>query len=236
MILAGLQKNTLIDYPGKIACIVFTLGCNFRCDFCYNPDLVIHERFTDNLLQEEVFFNFLKERKNFLDAVVITGGEPTVHKDLNLFIKKIKDLGFLIKLDTQGSNSVFLSEILRENNVDYIAMDIKGHIGRYQEITNSKFDVKNILESINIIKNYANLNKNFDYEFRTTVVADQLKKEDFQKIGEMIKGSKRYFLQRFEPKKELNNPEFVNKTAYSEKEMQEFKEIMEKYVEIVAIR
>ncbi|MEN9338585.1 MAG: hypothetical protein RI945_310, partial [Candidatus Parcubacteria bacterium] len=152
MILAGLQKNTLIDYPGKIACIVFTLGCNFRCDFCYNPSLVIHEKFPKEFLQEESFFDFLKERKSFLDAVVITGGEPTIHKDLNIFIQKIKDMGFLVKLDTQGSNPKFLKQILKEGNVDYVAMDIKSQVERYNEVTNSKFDPNLILESIKIIK------------------------------------------------------------------------------------
>jgi len=236
MILAGLQKNTLIDYPGKIACIVFTLGCNFRCDFCYNPSLVIHERFPKDLLSEENFFKFLEERKNLLDAVVITGGEPTLHKDLNIFIKKIKDLGFLVKLDSQGSSPKFLKQILDEGNVDYVAMDIKSPIERYQEVTNSRFDPNLILESVKIIKDYAEQDKNFDYEFRTTVVAGQLLKEDFEKMGEIIKGSRKYYLQNFQALEDLNNPEFSKKDSYSKKEMEEFKEIMEKYVEKVFIR
>ncbi|MEI6353061.1 MAG: anaerobic ribonucleoside-triphosphate reductase activating protein [Candidatus Nomurabacteria bacterium] len=236
MILAGLQKSTLIDYPGKIACIVFTLGCNFRCDFCYNPSLVIHERFLKDLLSEENFFKFLEGRKNLLDAVVITGGEPTLHKDLNVFIKKIKDLGFLVKLDSQGSSPKFLKQILEEGNVDYVAMDIKSPIERYQEVTNSRFDPNLILESIKIIKDYKDQNKNFDYEFRTTVVAGQLMKEDFEKMGEIIKGSRKYYLQNFQALEDLNNPEFSKKDSYSKKEMEEFKEIMEKYVEKVFIR
>ena len=182
MLLAGLQKNTLIDYPGKIGCIVFTLGCNFRCDFCYNPSLVIHEKFPKELISDESFFSFLESRKNLLEAVVITGGEPTLHKDLNLFIKKIKDMGFLVKLDSQGSSPKFLKQILDERNVDYVAMDIKSPIERYQEVTNSRFDLSAISESIKIIMDHAKENKNFDYEFRTTVVADQLLKNDFEKM------------------------------------------------------
>jgi pyruvate formate lyase activating enzyme len=236
MILAGLQKNTLIDYPGKIGCIVFTLGCNFRCDFCYNPSLVIHEKFPKELMSEESFFDFLESRKNLLEAVVITGGEPTLHKDLNLFIKKIKEMGFLVKLDSQGSSPKFLKQILDEGNVDYVAMDIKSPIERYNEVTNSRFDPNTILESIKIIMDYANLNKNFDYEFRTTVVEDQLKKEDFKKMGEMIKGSRLYYLQKFQPKEDLNNPDFSKRKAYSDNEMNEFKEIMENYVEKVFVR
>lgn len=236
MILAGLQKNTLIDFPGKIACIVFTLGCNFRCDFCYNPSLVIHEKFPKDLISEESFFDFLESRKNLLEAVVITGGEPTLHKDLDIFIQKIKEMGFLVKLDTQGSSPIFLKKILDEGNVNYVAMDIKSGIDRYKEVTNSRFDPNVIPESVKIIMDYAKENENFDYEFRTTVVEGQLGKVDFEKIGEIIKGSKKYFLQKFQSQEELNNPEFSQRHAYSEKEMEEFKEIMEKYVEKVFIR
>lgn len=236
MLLAGLQKNTLIDFPGKISCIVFTLGCNFRCNYCYNPTLVIHERFPKELLKEEDFFKFLEERVGLLDGVVITGGEPTLHKDLNLFITKIKDLGFAVKLDTQGSSPIFLESILKEGNVDYIAMDIKAPIEKYKEITNSHFDPNLILQSIKIIKDYADQNKNFDYEFRTTIVAGDLDKSDFEKMGEMIKGASKYYLQEFRPQEDLNNKDYSKRGPYSESEMKELKEIMEKYIEKVYIR
>ncbi|MFO0743680.1 MAG: anaerobic ribonucleoside-triphosphate reductase activating protein [Candidatus Paceibacterota bacterium] len=236
MLLAGLQKNSLIDFPGKISCIVFTLGCNFRCDFCYNPSLVLHERFSKELLKEEDFFNFLEERKGLLDGVVVTGGEPTLHKDLNLFIKKIKDLGFAVKLDTQGSSPKFLEQILKEGNVDYVAMDIKAPLEKYQKITNSHFDPNLISESIKILKDHKKENKNFDYEFRTTIVAGDLDKTDFEKIGNMIKGSSKYYLQEFHPEDDLNNKEYSKRKGCNKEEMEEFKEIMENYVEKVFVR
>lgn len=229
MHISGLQKTSLIDYPGKICCIVFTKGCNFRCGFCHNPELVDP---TQKLLEimEEEFYNFLKKRMGILDAVTITGGEPTIHKDLPEFIKKIKKIGFLIKLDTNGTNPEMVKKLLTDKLIDYIAMDIKGPIDKYDKICNSKIDQNNILESINLI-----MNSGIDYEFRTTIVPTLHNENDFREIGKMIKGAKIYYLQQFRPMKTLN-PNFQTLPAYTTVELEKFARIVKKYVKNTVIR
>ena len=192
MRLGGLQKLTLLDYPGLVACTVFTVGCNMRCPFCQNASLVnrIEE---ENLLPEEEFFSFLKKRQGILDGVCITGGEPTLQPDLNDFIAKIKSMGFKVKLDTNGSFPDKVKELLDSGNVDYVAMDLKNTIDRYAATVGvPDFDTSNILKSIRII-----MESGIDYEFRTTVVSPLHRPEDFTELAKLIEGSPRYFLQNF---------------------------------------
>ncbi len=196
--LGGLQKTSLLDYEGKISAIVFLQGCNFRCGYCHNPELSSIQGASP--IREEMFFEFLKTRQNKLDGVVITGGEPCLQNGLKDFIKQIKELGFLVKLDSNGSFPSVIENLLSENLLDYIAMDIKGPLDKYNKIIECMCDIKKIEASINIIKNC-----NIDYEFRTTVLKSQLNFEDFEKIGRLIKGAKRYYLQKFVPSKILND-------------------------------
>lgn len=191
MKIAGLVKTSLIDYPGEVAAVVFTQGCNFRCGFCHNPDLLPIQSNKLKMILEDEFFEYLSERKGKLDGVVITGGEPTIQKDLIDFIKKIRALGFLVKLDTNGSNPDILKALLDENLLDYVAMDIKGPLEKYEKICgflNTKF----IHRSIEIL-----LNSSIKYEFRTTVLPFYHEFEDFEKIGKLIQGAPKFTVQGF---------------------------------------
>lgn len=212
MRLGGLQKLTLLDYPGLVACTVFTVGCNMRCPFCQNASLVnrIDE---ENLLPEEEFFSFLKKRQGILDGVCITGGEPTLQPDLNDFIAKIKSMGYKVKLDTNGSFPDKIREILDSGNVDFVAMDLKNTIDRYAETVGIPgFDTSKILESINIIRS-----SGVEYEFRTTVVSPLHRPEDFGELAKMVEGSPRYFLQNFVDSGDLVAGEGM--TALTEEEL-----------------
>ncbi|MFA5386152.1 MAG: anaerobic ribonucleoside-triphosphate reductase activating protein [Candidatus Paceibacterota bacterium] len=213
MKIGGFQKFSLIDYPKKSSAIIFTQGCSFRCDYCHNPELLNPLLFQD-LIPEEEILEFLEKRKDKLDAVVVSGGEPFVQPDLESFLKKIKALGYLIKLDTNGSFPDRLEKVIEEKLVDYIAMDIKGPFEKYHQISNSKIDLGKIKKSIKLITN-----SGIDYEFRTTIVRSQLSENDFVKIGEMIKGAKLYALQKFIPTKTLN-PEFLKEVSYSDEELE----------------
>lgn len=233
IIIGGLQKSSLIDYPEKIAAIIFTQGCNFRCPYCHNPELIEGKGETVNGVLE-----FLKTRIGKLDGVVITGGEPTIHKDLPEFIKEIKGLGFAVKLDTNGTNPEMLNTLIQEKLIDYVAMDIKAPIGqysdKYSEVTCSSVNIDNILKSIEILKN-SQIYQNFDYEFRTTVVKSQLTTDDFEEIGKLIKGSKKYYLQKFVPSKTLNKT-FMNQTTYTDEEFIQIIKALKKNIINVELR
>jgi pyruvate formate lyase activating enzyme len=218
MLIGGLQKLTLIDYPGKIAATVFTIGCNFFCSFCHNSELVDPEKIKKQpIISEKEFFEFLESRKGDLDGVCITGGEPTIHKDLPGFIKKIKELGFSVKLDTNGSNPEMLKKLIGEKLIDYIAMDIKGPLQIPKK-------------SVEIIKN-----SGIDYEFRTTIVPALHKKEDIIKIAKEISPAKKYFLQQFRPGKNLDK-KFEKEKTYSKKELDEFCEVIKSYFDFCGVR
>lgn len=189
MLIGGLQKSSLIDYPKKIAAIVFTHGCNFHCPYCHNPELV--NGLVDNISQNEVL-DFLRIRQGKLDGIVITGGEPCLHKDLPDFLKIIKDMGYCVKLDTNGSQSDMLENIINQKLADYIAMDIKAPIEKYESVVKINFNIQNIIKSIDLI-----MNSGIDYEFRTTVVKNLLSPEDFDKIGFLADGADKYFIQNF---------------------------------------
>lgn len=216
MIIGGLQKTSLLDFPEKIAAIVFTVGCNFRCGYCHNPELINGEA------KIEEVFEFLKTRQGKLDGVVITGGEPCLQKDLPEFIKQVKELGFAVKLDTNGSFPEMLEKVLLD--LDYVAMDIKAPLEKYSQIVNVDVDTSKILKSIEVLKNGG-----VDYEFRTTVVKSQLSFEDFEKIGQLIQGAPRYYLQRFEASKILDKS-LENEKTYSTEEFERIIDILKSYV------
>ncbi len=189
----GLQKLTLLDYPGKMACTVFTGGCNFRCPFCHNRSLVFLNE-NDSEISVSDILEYLETRKKVLDGVCITGGEPLLHKGIFDFIRKVKELGLLVKLDTNGSNCEALKRLVEEGLVDYVAMDIKGCPEKYAEtIGLENYDIAEVARS----KDYL-LQGHVDYEFRTTVVAQFHEVADFEKIGRWIEGAKNYYLQNFE--------------------------------------
>ena len=229
MLIGGLQKFSLIDYPGKICAIVFTQGCNFKCPYCHNPELIDPKLFLPTIPEEKIF-SFLKKRQGKLDAVEITGGEPTLQPDLIDFIKKIKRLGFLVKLDSNGSNPEILKKIIQLKIVDYLALDVKAPLERYQEITDSNIDPNKIRKTIKLI-----INSGLDYEFRTTVVKSLLNKKDIEKIGKLIQGAKLYILQKFIATK-LLNPKLLKGTGYSDQEFEKLKDIAKHYVQKCIIR
>jgi len=226
--IAGIQKTTLLDYPTKIAAIVFTQGCNFRCGYCHNPDLLEQNKNTDFL--PENFISFLKTRQGKLDGVVITGGEPTLQSGLYDFIKQIKQLDFAVKLDTNGTNPKILKKLLSENLVDYIAMDIKAPFEKYSEITGINVNTNNIKTSIDLI-----IKSLIEYEFRTTVLKSQLSFEDFDKIGQTIKGANLYYLQKFVPNK-IYNEKLNSDITYNNDELQTICNHMKQYIKEVTYR
>ena len=240
MIIGGLEKLTLLDYPDHLAAIIFTQGCNFRCHFCYNPMLVLPRKGGDEKnkkekgfspLSTEDLFLFLKERFGRLEGVVITGGEPTLHPDLPSFIKKIKDIGYLVKLDTNGTNPEMVSQLIKDKLIDYIAMDLKAPIDKYEETVSVKLDWDNIKKSVKIVSK-----SGLPYEFRTTVVPGLLVKEDFHKMGEFIKGAGKWYLQKFKSDTDLVDSSYTKQKGYSSKEMEEFAAIGRKYVQICEVR
>lgn len=230
MKIGGLQKLTLIDYPGKIAATVFTIGCNFFCPFCHNPELVDPEKIKKQpTIPENFFFDFLESRKDILEGVCITGGEPVLQQDLPEFIKKIKNLGFSVKLDTNGGSPEIIENLIKEKLVDYFAMDIKGPLEKYQKMTRREIDLGKIRKSVELIKNFP------DYEFRTTILPYFHKKEDIINIADWLKGSKKYFLQQFRPGKTLDSS-FEKEKPYSSEELAEFCQIIQPYFNYCGIR
>lgn len=189
MNIIGQQKSSFIDYPNKICTVYFTGGCNFRCPYCHNKDIVNNEG--DNL-EEEKIIEFLVKRKKFIDAVCISGGEPTLQEDLYTFILKLKELGFLVKLDTNGYRPDVLNALIKDNMLDYIAMDVKGPYEKYNKLSGTTVDIVLIKESIELIKS-----SNVDYEFRTTVCKELLTREDIIETANILRGSKKYFIQNF---------------------------------------
>lgn len=236
MEIGGLQKLTLIDYPGRLACTVFLIGCDFSCGYCYNPELVLPNQIKKQLhprISKKDFFNFLKERKKLLEGICLTGGEPTIHKELPDFIKKIKKLGYLVKLDTNGSNSQMLKKLINDKLVDYIALDIKAPKEKYGKVVGKKVNIKNIEKSIKILKD-SNPSK-IDFEFRTTVVPTLLEKEDIIKITHWIKPAKKYYLQNFRPEKTINS-KFEEIKPYPQEYLLEIQKAIAPFFEICQIR
>ena len=229
MKIGGLQKVSLTDYPGKISAIVFTQGCNFSCPYCHNPELVDPGLYQE-CLQEEEFFSYLEKRKGKIEAVTITGGEPTIQNDLIPFIMRVKAMERLIKIDTNGSKPEVLEELIRRNLVDYLAMDIKAPLEKYAAITRTPVNGKAIRQSIMLI-----MNSGIDYEFRTTIVKSQIKEADLLAIGRLIKNAAFYSLQRYVPTKPLDK-NFLTETTLSQGEFGNVKKILEKNISKVIIR
>ncbi len=225
----GFEKCTLIDYPGKVTCMVYTIGCPFRCPYCHNPELV-DETVTTRISEDDVL-SFLDTRRTMLDGVVITGGEPTMHGDALLsFMREVKRRGFLVKLDSNGTSPDILERAIDERLVDYIAMDIKAPLAKYSATVSRPVDGEAIKRSIELIKK-----SGVDYEFRTTIVKSMLSEEDLETIGKEIAGAKTYYLQKFIPTK-LLNPQFVKKVTYSDEEFQALQQKLQKYVSFCGIR
>lgn len=230
MRIGGFQKTSLLDYPGKISSIVFTIGCNFRCPYCYVPQLVLPERIKEvREVPEEYIFSYLKRNKKFLDAVVITGGEPTIYNDLPAFAEKVKKMGFLIALETNGSNFEMLKYLVEKKLVDYVEMDIKTRLvfENYKKIVGeiSRKMFENVKKSIELLL------KLEDYEFRTTIAKELHTKEDVIEICKSIKGAKKYFLQNL-----MSDVEMIcNKplTPFSESEIEEIVNEGKRFVNII---
>ena len=228
MRIGGFQPVSLIDYPGTMSAVVFTVGCNFRCPYCHNPELVFET--PERIIPKEEILSHLRARAGVLPAVTTTGGEPTIHEDLQDFLRAVKKLGFMLKLDTNGTNPAMLRSLIREGLLDYVAMDVKAPLRRYPEVVGSVVNTSAITESIALLRENA-----VEYEFRTTIVRSQLLPEDLLEIGREIKGARRYFLQQFIPAKTLH-PSFRSKLSYTRSELESFAKALSPYVEHCSIR
>ena len=229
MKIGGLQKVSLIDYPGLICASVFLQGCNFQCPYCHNPELVNPRLFAPCIYERDVL-DFLDTRHGKLDAVTITGGEPTLQADLVPFINKIKKMGFSVKLDTNGSQPQVIKTLLDEKLLNFIAMDIKAPLEKYASIAGVTEASKKIRESIKII-----LQAKISHEFRTTIVKSQLTPKDILKIAKLISGTSKYALQKFVPVKTLNK-KFLQEKNYSDDELEKIKKRLEKEITSVIVR
>jgi pyruvate formate lyase activating enzyme len=223
MHIKGLRKTCLIDFPPYTSAVIYTAGCNFRCPFCHNGSLVVGHEDTPDLPEDSVLA-FLESRKKWLDAVVISGGEPTLHKDLPEFCRKIKQMGFKVKLDTNGTNPDMIRQLLEKGLADYIAMDIKARDSRYATVTGMDVELDKITESIRLLKESA-----IDHEFRTTAVPGLHDETDFEEIGEKVAGGKRFSLQHFRPQGCLDKS-FLEKKPFSSDRMKGFKELLDRHI------
>lgn len=228
MKIQGFQKLTLLDYPGKTAATIFTGGCNFRCPFCHNSQLVLTPNDYPEITQEEILCE-LERRSGFIDGVCITGGEPLLWNDITPFVNKIKELGLLVKIDTNGSMPLKLQELLESGNIDYVAMDIKNSLERYAETVGIVgFDVSPIVQSVQLLKEH-----NTEYEFRTTVVKELHSESDIESIGKWLQGEDRYFLQSYKLSDGV-----IDKTLspHTPETMREFMETARKYLPNAELR
>jgi len=234
MKLSGIQKLTLLDFPGKTACVVFTPGCNFRCGYCHNSEFVLPEKLAEiahSFIPEKAFFNFLETRRGLLDGVCVTGGEPTIQKDLIHFIKEIKNRSFKVKLDTNGTNPEVLHYLLENNLLDYVAMDIKASPDRYIDVVDADIDVDLIDQSKTLL-----MNSGIDYEFRTTALPYIHTADEFKKILEWIKGAKKFYIQNFRPNATCLNPAFEHYRGFTAQELEAMKKMAEGYVGVCEVR
>jgi pyruvate formate lyase activating enzyme len=229
MKIGGLQKVSLIDYPGQISAVLFTQGCNFRCSYCHNPELVDPAQYGETLPEKEVLA-FLDRRRGKLDAVVLSGGEPTLQSDLLSFADRIREYGYLIKLDTNGARPDVLRKLIDAGLADYIAMDIKGPPEKYRCITKSDIQLETIKQSIELI-----MTSGIQYEFRTTVVKSMLQDGDLAGIVRLIKPSRIFVLQAFIPSKALDR-RFLEETSFSRKELEQLRHGIKKDIPRILIR
>lgn len=221
---AGLTKLTLQDYPDHTACILFVGGCNMRCPYCHNSQLVTT---AGDITQQEAL-DFLAKRNNVLEGVVISGGEPTLHRDLVQFVTTVKSMGYLVKLDTNGSNYPIISSLVEQHLVDYVAMDIKNSLDNYPATVGVNFDTTDVVNTISYL-----LDNHVDYEFRTTVVDDFHNSASFDSIGKLVRGATRYYLQMYVD----NGSTFCNTLRPpTVPQLQQYRDILSKYVEKAYIR
>ncbi len=230
MVFGGLQKNSLIDYPGKISCVLFLSGCNFDCPYCHNPDLA--KGCPSSVLNDNSVFDFLERRKGFLDGVVVSGGEPTLHKDLVSLCEKIKLIGYPVKLDTNGSRPHVVKELIDKGLIDYIAMDIKTDPFYYSPLIHKDCNPDHISSSIRIIMESA-----LPHEFKTTCIKPIINEQVVERISRRIEGAMLYALQRFQNTRVLH-PEFFHesKRSFDDEELLHLKSIAEPWVEKCIIR
>lgn len=229
MLISGLQKTTLLDYPGCVACTVFTGGCNFRCPFCHNSSLVVPERIAEGISEDEIMA-FLKKRVGVLDGVAITGGEPLLHKDMPQFLRKIKALGFKIKLDSNGSNPQLLEDIVNDGLLDRVAMDIKNSPQLYAKtIGLESYDLSAVERSKNFL-----LSGRVEYEFRTTVVKGLHTEESIRQAAKWIEGAKEYYLQQFKDSGDVLKLDGLG--AFDEDEMKMLRQAAAEFVPNVQLR
>lgn len=228
MKICGLNKTTLLDYPGKVAATVFLGGCNFRCPFCHNSSLVLSP-FSIPELSKEEFFSFLKKRKNILQGVCVTGGEPTLFPELPAFLREIRSYGLAVKLDTNGSRPDVLKALHQEGLLDTVAMDIKASRAHYGRVCGIRtFDVGPIEESVQYL-----MHSGLEYEFRTTVVRELHTEEDFREIGQWLAGARAYYLQAYRDSPEVIQPGF---SSYSLEELEHFRSLLLGTIDRVEIR
>lgn len=232
MVIGGLQKISLIDFPEKVSCVIFFSGCNFDCPYCHNPQLAKGEAQRSGFLSESQIFRFLESRKGLLDGVVLSGGEPTIQDDLLSICKKVKQLGFAVKVDTNGSRPGVIRRLLKEGFVDYIAMDIKTDPLSYSPVIKKNIEPDDIFSSIRII-----MTSSINYEFRTTCVRPFVNENVVKRISECIKGAMLYALQRFHPAAMLH-PEFFqnNEIGYDDQNLSYLQSIAEPLVDKCIIR
>jgi pyruvate formate lyase activating enzyme len=222
VVFGGVQNVSLIDYPDNVTMIFFTVGCNFRCPFCHNPDLIFNAQ---NIFGNEKAFELIRAKKGLINSVTITGGEPTLHKDLPEFIRNVKEMGFKVKLDSNGSSPSMLRECI--NDLDYIAMDVKTSLDKYKLVGYT--EIENIKESIQLI-----MEKAKDYEFRATLAPGIINLEDLNEVGKLVKGAKRFYLQQFRQGNTLDKN--FNPEPYTHEQIDLFKEVLSNYVDEVELR
>lgn len=233
MMLSAVQKFTMLDFPEKVACIAFTPGCNMRCGFCHNPEFVLPEKIKElqgSFITEEIFFAFLKKRWLLLQGVVVSGGEPTIWQDLPVFIRKIKRMGFLVKLDTNGNHPEMLKCLLEEKLLDYIAMDVKTALSAYSKLTGPTVRTDSITKSVGLLKR-----SGIDYEFRTTLIKEHHTPSVLEEMRELFVGAEQLFLQTFRPATTLN-PTFAYYHSFPPEEMQAIATYFRSYVSKISVR
>ncbi len=225
----GLTRLSAIEYPGKTCAVAFLGGCNFRCPFCHNRDLVERPGSLPDIKESEVL-GLLESRRTWLDGLTITGGEPCMHRELPGFMKSVKDAGFLVKLDTNGSFPEVLEDVLGKGLADYVAMDIKAPSGKYARASGVRVDTRKIERSVDII-----MKSGIEYEFRTTAVPGLFTEADARAIAKWLSGAERYFLQRFLPRNTLDRT-FESRASFSEEELRAFADIMKGGIGEVGVR
>ncbi len=233
MKLSAIQRFTMLDYPDKVACIAFTPGCNMRCGFCHNPEFVLPEKIAelqDSFIAPETFFNFLDKRRGLLEGVVVSGGEPTIWADLPEFFGEIKKRGFLTKLDTNGHHPEMLERLLRENLVDYVAMDVKTSLAEYPTLVGGGVKPEYIQKSIDMLKS-----SGIPHEFRTTLIKEVHSPEVLEEMKVLLAGAERYYFQTFRPGHTLH-PRFATYHPFSTDEMQDLVKQFSSVARDVAVR